>query len=148
MKKLIELGAMVLVCASLLFGGDPWHNSIICAGTAEFKDAVTCSTTVQIIGVTTCGAITSSGNLTVGGNTVTAGVINLGVGMTGELHPLSVGGTLAAAANRFNVDTLGRMTINATSVTAARIDSINITSDSLHFYSGGQTFGIPKHTGT
>ncbi|MFA7101459.1 MAG: hypothetical protein WC196_07030, partial [Bacilli bacterium] len=41
--------------------------------------------------------------------TTTAQIINIGVGGSGELHPLSVGGTLAAGANRATIDTSGNI---------------------------------------
>jgi hypothetical protein len=41
--------------------------------------------------------------------TTTAQIVNIGVGGSGELHPLSVGGTLATAANKATIDTLGNI---------------------------------------
>jgi hypothetical protein len=58
---------------------------------------------------------------------------------------LALKAPLASPTFTTTVSVAGTFKINSTSVTAALIDSINITSDSLHIFSGGKVFGIPAH---
>jgi hypothetical protein len=124
--------------------------------------------TVDTTGLVTCIGLTTTGAITATAQTLAAGVstlrqVDIGFGLptATELHPLSVGGTLAAGANRFTVDTLGnvngviatftgnsiltKLSIGSASAGRALLDSIQLYgTDSLGVWVGGARFVFGK----
>ncbi|MBE3139990.1 MAG: hypothetical protein IMZ53_05340, partial [Thermoplasmata archaeon] len=104
---------------------------------------------------TTVASIDSSGNIvgvagtfsgavsgtTIGGTTATLRIANLGAGNTTEQHPLAVGGTLLADANRFTVDSLGNASAVNQTITGTLTGSA-VIRDTNSFSGTGVTKAI------
>jgi hypothetical protein len=114
MKKLFSVIAVLLMLGtSVSFSQSiPWHNSLIVAGTSELKGAVTCSTTVNIL-----GAIVGSAAISGTTGTFTGAV---GISNTATIKNLTVGYGITAGRPLLITGKLG--------TTVAYIDSVGLAA--------------------